>query len=75
MTVNNVVTMSQEVQNISSHGESLHAGDIDNIATVLDHIVAIKEEAYEVSDQWRIQPNTEFGHAMQIAIHYHFSLL
>ncbi len=51
MNIRNVVKTAQEVKNLSFVNETNHtlqAGDISNIATVLEKIVTVKRKANEV---------------------------
>ena len=48
MNVNNVAETTQEIKSLSSDGQTLEAGDISNIATVLGKIVSVKQKANEV---------------------------
>lgn len=50
VNVSNVVKIAQELNNLSAvdQGSTLNAGDIENIATILENIAAVKEKANEV---------------------------
>ena len=45
-----MVKIAQELNNLSAvdQGSTLNAGDIENIATILENIAAVKEKANEV---------------------------
>ncbi|XP_028411938.1 adhesion G-protein coupled receptor G6-like [Dendronephthya gigantea] len=54
VNVNNVVKIVEELKNLSivDQNSTLNAGDIDNIATVLENIAAVKGKANEIFDDF-----------------------
>ncbi|CAB4012429.1 adhesion G- coupled receptor G7-like, partial [Paramuricea clavata] len=52
VNVSNVAETTQEIKSLSSDGQTLEAGDISNIATVLEKIVSVKQKANEISEDF-----------------------
>ena len=48
VNISNVVNITQEVKKLSVSSHPLRAGDISNIATILQKIVAVKQKTNEV---------------------------
>lgn len=59
MNVSNVAETTQEIKSLSSDGQTLEAGDISNIATVLGKIVSVKQKANEVGLILKYYSDTE----------------
>jgi hypothetical protein len=48
VNISNVVEITQELKNLSFPGQKLQAGDISNVATVLEKIASLKQKVNEV---------------------------